>query len=93
LKLTVARVIRKSVSCETLSTSGELFMIVFTLASGKLDPPGDGEDILSKLKLFKNSTFRVERQATTTLICHRVQWRKTFGGLLRRSLWLKYRRS
>ena len=37
--LTVALVMRKSDSWVTVSTSGELFMMVLTLAKGKLAPP------------------------------------------------------
>ena len=44
-ELTVALVMRKRVSCETLSTSGELFMMVFTLANGRFEPPAAGDDI------------------------------------------------
>ena len=36
LILTVARVMRYRDSCDTVSTSGELFMIVLTLARGRL---------------------------------------------------------
>ena len=37
--LTVALVMRKRDSCVTVSTSGELFIIVLTLARGKFAPP------------------------------------------------------
>ena len=37
--LTVALVMRKSDSWVTVSTSGELFMMVLTLAKGKFAPP------------------------------------------------------
>ena len=40
-KLTVARVTRNKDSWLTFSTSGELFIIVRTLANGKLAPPFD----------------------------------------------------
>jgi hypothetical protein len=43
---------RKSVSCVTVSTSGELFMIVLTRARGKLEAAEAGEDILIELKDF-----------------------------------------
>ena len=40
-KLTVARVTRNNDSWLTFSTSGELFIIVLTLANGRLAPPFD----------------------------------------------------
>jgi hypothetical protein len=46
--LTVALVMRKRVSCVTVSTSGDDFMMVLTRARGRLeDPPGPG-DVISE---------------------------------------------
>ena len=75
-KLTVALVMRKSDSCVTVSTSGELFIIVFTLARGKLAPPrgldilkpkirvGDGV-IPQKMFVYKENPGRLPPQNVT----------------------------
>ena len=55
-KNTVALVMRKRDSWVTVSTSGELFIIVFTLASGKFAPPR-GLDILLWFLVYEASTF------------------------------------
>ena len=47
---------RKRDSWVTVSTSGELFIIVFTLASGKFAPPR-GLDILLWFLVYEASTF------------------------------------
>ena len=56
-KFTVARVIRKSVSCVTDSTSGELFMMVLTRARGRLEFPDAEDDILSQLLALSSGTI------------------------------------
>jgi hypothetical protein len=52
---------RKSVSCVTVSTSGELFMIVLTRARGKLEAAEAGEDILIELKRLSKSSSETNK--------------------------------
>ena len=44
---------RKSVSWVTVSTSGELFMMVLTRAKGRLDVPVDGEEDILTLQILQ----------------------------------------